>query len=61
MKLRFAGQDESIPGISIECAKCEVWEKQTGSVTTGCQCGPDPLKIGGALAVAGLVAWYFMR
>jgi hypothetical protein len=54
------GQDESIPGISIECSKCAFWEKETGSVATGCACEPDPLKIGGAALVVGGLIWYFL-
>jgi hypothetical protein len=61
MNLRWIGQDTSIPGITIECAKCEIWEKQSGAVETGCACAPDPLKIGGALLVVGGLIWYLMR
>jgi hypothetical protein len=55
------GQDESIPGISIECEKCELWEKQAGSVATGCACEPDPLRIGAAALVVGGLIWYLMK
>lgn len=57
----FLGQDESVPGISIECSKCKLWEKETGSVAMGCECSPDPIKIGGAAVVVGAVIWYLMR
>jgi hypothetical protein len=55
------GQDESVPGISIECEKCELWEKQAGSVATGCACEPDPIRIGAAAVVVGGIIWYLMR
>lgn len=57
------GQDESIPGITIECSKCKLWEKQTGVVASaeGCKCEPDPLKIGGAAVVVGALVWYLMK
>jgi hypothetical protein len=61
MTLQWLGQDESIPGISIECAKCALWETETGSVATGCECSPDPLRIGGAALVVGGLIWYLMR
>lgn len=61
MTLQWLSQDASIPGITIECAKCALWEKEVGSVETGCECGLDPLKIGAAVAVVGGLVWYLMR
>jgi hypothetical protein len=59
MRIQWLGQ-ETVP-VTIECAKCELWEKQTGAVTTGCKCEADPLKIGGAAVVLGALAWLIFK